>query len=383
MLKRARWIAGAVSLWIASAASATGQVDLTVTYDGRNPSAPNMVAMTLSNATDHDVFIYGYDSVFETPEGRTTSNWFDITDAFGHAIPYKGRFVYSGPPPPSAYLRIGPGATLQSTVDLAVEYELPAGGVVNVATDIVVYDRIPQITAAGEPESLPHMSVKSNVVTFAVAQVSPLAAHPSSVIQCTAGQKDSTRRAIAAAQPITEEATSFLTSLYYVDDVNPEDPLPPRVHMTSHRHYKNWFGTWDDGAPQYPDMEYLDTDNARVDQTILATYVRLVSGATAVCDECAGYHPSSRAWAEGKLIHLCPVNFSDPITGGITSQAGTIAHEVSHQNDETAPGTVDVKGVSGRAQAHALPRHAAVTSAANYEYFITDTPLGKRATLKQ
>ena len=147
--------------------------------------------------------------------------------------------------------------------------------------------------------------------------------------------------------------------------------------MKPHPRYQNWFGTWDDDAPQAPDPASSATDNDRVDRTILATYVRLQGSVSTVCDACVGYHPSSRAWAEGKLIHLCPVNFTDPITGGITSQAGTIAHEVSHQNDDIASGTVDLDGIRSRAKAHALPRPSAVTSAANYEYFIMDTPLGR------
>lgn len=68
-----------------------------------------------------------------------------------------------------------------------------------------------------------------------------------------------------------------------------------------------------------------------VDQVVAATYARLLGGARAVCDSCPGYDPSSRAWNEGDLIHLCPVNFLDPVNGGVTSQAGTIAHEVSHR----------------------------------------------------
>jgi hypothetical protein len=383
MFKCKIWLAGASTFWwVASAAGAQGRIHLTVVHDSRDVSAPNSVAVTLLNSTDHDIFIYGYNSAFEMPEGRTTSNWFDVSDAFGHSVQYKGRFVYSGPPQPSAFLRIGPGTSLYSKVDLAREYELPVGGAVNVSTDVAVYERIPQITRDGESESLPHTSVKSNVVTFAVVQVANIAKIPSSAIQCTSAQTEATGRAISAAQHIAEAGTNFLAGLYYIDEVDEEDPLPPRVHMTPNRRYQDWFGTWDDGAPQYPDLGYLDTDNARIDQTIFATHVRLLSGVATVCDQCVGYHPSARAWAEGKLVHLCPVNFGDPITGGITSQAGTIVHEVSHQNDDMAKGTVDVKDVSSRAEAHALPRHTAASSAANYEYFITNTPLGRRTRLR-
>ena len=91
------------------------------------------------------------------------------------------------------------------------------------------------------------------------------------------------------------------------------------------------------------------------------------------------YSPPTRAWNEGVLIHLCPVNFLDPVAGGITSQAGTIVHEVTHQAAGTAAGTADLDGVTDRASAHKLSRYNAARSGANYEYFIMNVPLGKKA----
>lgn len=373
-------VAFTAAMWCFAASAYAGVgVSLFMAHDGRDPSAPNTVALTLSNGTDHDVFIYGYESAFAQPEGRTTSNWLKIRDTFDHEVLYKGRYVVSGAPTPSQFTRIRPGEHIDAKVDLAREYEMPPAGSITVKTSVAIYDRIPAMLPNGESESVPYESIKSNAATFVVVRTAAYTSTASSTIQCTAEQQDATRRAIAGAKSISEGAANILSTLYYIDSIDPENPLPPRVHMKPHRRYQNWFGVWDDGAPQPPDPGYSTTDNARVDDTIFATYVRLQSGAVTVCDQCKGYHPSARAWAEGKLIHLCPVNFSDPVTGGITSQAGTIAHEVSHQNDDMAKGTVDIEGIRDRASAHALPRSSAVQSAANYEYFITDTPLGRRA----
>jgi Lysine-specific metallo-endopeptidase len=358
---------------------ATASVELLLAHDGRNPAAPNTVTMTLSNSADHDVFLLDQNSAFAKPDGRTTSNWFNIKDAFGRTVSYKGRYVVMGPPAASEFTRIRPGANVEASVDLSREYVLPIAGSVSVSTSVAIYDRLPGIDSNGEMENVPYESIESNVVSLAVVHVASGGFDTSSIITCSPTQENATRQAIAAAQSITEETLSFLTSLYYNDPVNPEDHVPPRSHMKPHRRYQNWFGVWDDNAPQWPEPGAFDTDNVRVDQTMFATHVRLLSGATTACDQCNGYPPSSRAWAEGKLIHLCPVNFSDPIIGGITSQAGTIAHEVSHQNDEMGQGTGDLEGVTSRATAHALPRSSAVVSAANYEYFITNAPLGRKA----
>ncbi|MGN6092408.1 MAG: hypothetical protein ACTHOL_08660 [Luteibacter jiangsuensis] len=358
------------------AAATESAARLHVAHDGANSSAPNTVTVSLSNPSDHDVFVYAYQTAFAKPDGRMTGDWFDVEDEFGNSIRYKGRFVVSGAPTPSAFTRIPPGSSVTTAIDLSREYQLPETGRVFVSTKVALYENIPSILANGEVEDVPHKLITSDSTSFFVAPSANQPSKASSVTACTPEQKDATQRAIASAQSATEEATRFLSGLYYGEAPTPENPFPP-FHMTPHHRYQNWFGVWDDAAPQYP-PESLPTDNYRVDLTVNAAYIRLFLGRTeTVCDQCGGYDPSTRAWAEGILIHLCPANFSDPITGGIISQAGTIAHEVSHQNDEIASGTVDLPGVTNRASAHALPRPSAVTSAANYEYFITNTPLGR------
>lgn len=378
-MRYARWIAAIAAVWLAApSAFANDRPRLVLAHDERDSSAPNVVSLSLINDTGHDVFIYGYNSALITPEGRTTSHWFVVEDVFGNPLHYKGRFVKSAPPAPSEFTRVPSGSTIRSKVDLSQEYDVPAASLIRVSTSVAVYDQLPALLNSGESESVPYESIKSNAVSFTVRSVPERPElRASSVIQCTPSQQAQTRQAVAAAQSISEEAINFLGGLYYVDPIDPANPQIPRVHMKPHPRYQNWFGTWDDNAPQAPDPASIGTDNARVDQVLMATYVRLLSGASTVCDECKGYHPAARAWLEGKLIHLCPVNFSDPVWGGITSQAGTIAHEVSHQDDGNAKGTVDVHGVSNRATAHALQRPLAVTSAANYEYFITNAPLGR------
>lgn len=73
---------------------------------------------------------------------------------------------------------------------------------------------------------------------------------------------------------------------------------------------------------------------------------------------------------------LCPAHFLDPVSGGLSSQAGTLIHEASHINDDRARSTVDKPGVINRATAHALARPDAVDSGANYEYYIMNVPRG-------
>lgn len=367
----------AMALATADAFAAKAIVHLS--HDASRASPENIVDITVKNTSDHDLYVLGYHSILEKPEGRTTSNWLTIHDSFGRKVPYVGRYVKDGAFPASAFLRIEPGASIDGSVSLSREYDLPPAGEVRVSTSVSVFDRVPAMISTSENEPVDSESITSNELTFPIVGGYVRPATVASTLQCTAGQLSDTRSAITAAQVASQEAVNFLGSLYYVDHIDPEnpDPQPPRIHMKPHRRYTNWFGTWDEWAPQPPDMGWEFTDNSLVDQVTTAVYARLLFGATAVCDECKGYSPSSRAWAEGALIHLCPVNFTDPITGGTTSQSGTIIHEVSHRNDSYAEGTVDYNGVRDRNSARSLPRHQAVRSAANYEYFITGTQLGR------
>jgi len=159
------------AIWFVVPAGYAGSgVSLSLSHDGRDASAANSVALSLSNGTDHDIFVYGYNSVFAQPDGRTTSNWLSVTDAFGHEVPYKGRYVVMGPPPPSLFIRIRSGEHLDAKVDLSREYDLPPAGSVTVKTSVAIYERVPVILPSGESESIPHESIESKAATFVAAR---------------------------------------------------------------------------------------------------------------------------------------------------------------------------------------------------------------------
>lgn len=360
------------------AAWASPEVEIALSHHAGLTEPPNAVEVVATNHGSEAVYIHTYSTPFALPDGRMTGGWFSITDAFGNNVAYRGRWVLVRGADSSSYTRIAPGEHLTATVDLGLEYALPVAARLSVSTSITVLERMPEFNEYHEASEVPSLEVTSNTVQFVVA--SDLTSFPSncsSIIKCTEDQLAATKRAILGAKTASYEALQFLSSLYYMDPIDPENPNPPRVHMKPHLRYQYWFGTWDDLAPQPPDPGYPSTDNSRVDQTVMATYVRLLGGANAVCDVCKGYSPWTRAWNEVTLIHLCPINFSDPVNGGITSQAGTIVHEVTHQADADAPATIDIKGVTNRATAHRLSRPQAVQSGANYEYFIMNVPLGR------
>lgn len=155
----------------ASPFTSAGEVSVTLGHDARGTSGPNAVNVVLSNQTAGTIYVVGYNSVLELPEGRTTGNWLHVTDAFGREVPYRGRYVVSGPLAVDSFIRVEPGASIERTVDVAGEYDLPPAGTVTVSTTIATYDADPARIAAGLPEAALARLVKSNEITFPVVNV--------------------------------------------------------------------------------------------------------------------------------------------------------------------------------------------------------------------
>jgi hypothetical protein len=89
------------------------------------------------------------------------------------------------------------------------------------------------------------------------------------------------------------------------------------------------------------------------------------------CDP-AKYPKEVRAWAESDspyTMNICDSFWDDPENGPVTSQVGTLIHELTHFNDDQAPAAVDY--AYGPHAVHQLTisnRSQAVRNADNYEY---------------
>ncbi len=83
---------------------------------------PLMVEVVVSNPTNaaKDFCVY------HTPFEGMRNNIFSIT-ADGRDIEYRGEMAKRAAPGPEDYLRLEPGASKKTSIDLAEGYELPAG----------------------------------------------------------------------------------------------------------------------------------------------------------------------------------------------------------------------------------------------------------------
>lgn len=341
-----------------------------------------VVSIEARNAGDQPVYFFGPQTPFRLWDDHLYGDWFDIRDESGTTIPYRGRRVNMRNPGSEAYIQLVPGESITTQFDLSVDYLLPSRGKISVGLSLVAYPALPARGVAGEythDRSEVFQSNRLEIEAEVISHSAQRGAFSDNVIPCSDEQLDQTREAMYWAHRSASLTQAILNLSYYYDPIDPQNPdASPRKHMRRDAKYVYWFGEWDDDAPQAPDPAAPATDNARVDEVMDAVVQRIERDEiVTLCDLCPGSSPFSKAWAEpdGRL-HLCPSNFEDPIHGGITSQAGTLVHEVSHVGGERGRPTNDYPGVYNRATAHALERARAVHSAANYEYFSMNVPLG-------
>lgn len=334
------------------------------------------VTVTVTNVSDEPAWFNRIQSPFELVDGHAAGRWFQFEGAADDVPTFTGRQLLLRGLYPEAYERLEPGASRSTSLDLSVDYRFPKDGTYHVSTGVASFEWIPSGDWDAGGIQWPRSGTVPLRVSMAfVGSVAPMA---DSVIPCTEEQEAQTDRAYMKALDMTTSTEMLLKLAYYYDPFDPKDPDKPlRKHMRRDSKYVYWLGEWDDDAPQPPDDGHEGTDNVKVDATVHATLLRLKSDFKVVCDLCPRSDPATRGWADGQgIVHLCPANFHDPIIGGVSSQTATLIHEASHIVDSYGPSTVDLEGVTNRTAAHALPRSAAVTSAANYEYFIANTPLG-------
>lgn len=340
-----------------------------------------VISVEAKNVGDKPLYLFGPQTPFALVDDRLQGKWFKISDVKGAEVRYRGRQVFLRGSSPDAYIQLAPGEAIHAEVDLGKEYAFAGSGLYQVSTSMTAYDVVPGTTPDGEAATVPSESFVSAIADLYIdpsayaAQSDPMA---DNVFPCSTEQLDQTEKAFYKGTRSASLTQAILQTSYYYGPVDPQHPEdPPRIHMKRDPKYVYWFGEWDDDAPQAPDPAAPSTDNARVDEVVAAIVARMDEGFPTVCDRCPGYSPHTRAWTEANgTVHMCPIHFSDPISGGITSQAGTLVHEASHIDDSRGRPTVDHDGVINRATAHALDRSRAVDSGANYEYYMMNVPLG-------
>ena len=374
--------AGSALLLLSNAAVSAGRIEATLSPSTSiTPHSSATVVLRVENVGDEPVMIYRWNTPFiET--GRLPGPVFDVSDESGHSVRYLGRRVHVGPARLTHYVSLKAGEVLEKEVDLGKEYEFDKAGWYTVNFNLYLNIEPDKISSpiADLEGYVPNAQevVATNTVTFLVRQpinhastVSPEAQANS----CDVEQSTDIESARIGAKADATRAERFVNTLLYVYEFTGSDFV---LSFHPHPRYTRWFGPHDPQEPMPEDPGWGNGNNAQVKRTIEATALRLVDGVISPTCGCSAGYEDTLAWVEDHTpysIHFCKKFFEiDDL--GWDSKRSTVYHEMTHFYDSMLDGRADQPGVMGQESAKSLAltnRSKAVRSAANFEYFVTDT----------
>jgi peptidyl-Lys metalloendopeptidase len=312
------------------APAATADVAPTVQFTARNASSQSVDVLT-----------------WELPETRQSARILAVTRD-GVPVTYHGRLVKHAPATEADYIRLTPGSSYTTSLDLAADYDLSLPGDYTVRLASTRVRVRPGRMAAATVE------VQSGAGMFHTAtgiQASVKTAHPRRTNSassgssagltnsgCSESQDSQLEQALAGAAQYTSNALSWLS-----ENPSGEDD------------YETWFGTFDSTRFDHVNSTFSAMDSEFSNDTVTFD---------CTCDEPAYAFVNPD---EPYNIHIC-LAFWDAPDEGYDSMAGTLVHESSHF---TVNGSSDdhVYGIDeGKELAESDPEKA-VTNADNLEHF--------------
>lgn len=129
-----------------------------------------IVTFSITNPTDENMAVVSLETPFAIADDRLANPEFEVSDASGRELPYKGRQVRFGPPEASTFLLIGPHQTLSKNVDLASDYDIRKVGAYKVTyvktLRLLRGSGVEKIKDIGPEEEIPLQAVRSNTLTI-------------------------------------------------------------------------------------------------------------------------------------------------------------------------------------------------------------------------
>ncbi|NMO22485.1 peptidase M35 [Pyxidicoccus fallax] len=299
-----------------------------------------LVTVTLTNVTSQPVRLLKW----HTPVDGLLEDLF-VVEADGVAAEYNGRHYKWATPEAHDWLRLAPGESSTSTVDLATIYDLSRTGQYTLRYDSEAHHGrdhagVSQLRSdslsvfiEGRPFKLPEAQAADTVVAQAL-----------STANCTSTRASTVSSAFSAAQTMANGSVSYLTNT-----------TPGNTSR-----YRTWFGTysstnWNTAKSHFTAIKSaFDTRSTIVD-------CNCTSSAYAYVYKNQPYR-----------IYVCNAFWNAPMTG-TDSKGGTLVHEMSHftvvaDTDDHAYGQSAAKSLATSSPTRALD------NADNHEYFAENTP---------
>lgn len=305
------------------------------------------VQVTLSNTGLAPQFILKW----HTPVEGVEAPLFDV-QRDGQPVRYLGIEAKRPAPSPNDYVRLEPGASITSIVELSALYEM------NVTGAYTLRYRTAAAGLFGSPGArLSTGALASNAASIWIDARLPRGARPPAkqaaagsgleFSKCSNAQQDQLAAAVDAGRAMTVDGHAYLTSA-------------SSRGVRDGARYVTWFGAPDPARGTAVTKNFaairdaFETKPLKIDCGCNASYFAYV-------------YP-----AQPYTIYVCKAFWSAPLTG-TDSRGGTLLHELSHFT--VVAGTDDhVYGQSGAAELARTDPARAVNNADSHEYFGENSP---------
>jgi peptidyl-Lys metalloendopeptidase len=315
-----------------------------------------LVRVTLHNPGSTPLFVLRW----HTPVGPIEAPLFEVLRD-GQPVRYLGIQAKRRAPGPADYLRLDPGASLSSTVELSALYEMNVTGPYQLryrTSAAGLYASAGGADSAVKIKPLPGTLASSQVAIWIDGRLprgAAVPARPPAVAaaaglefsKCSNAQQEQLGAAVDAGRAMTLDAHGYLAQA-----AQPGKALGAR--------YLTWFGAVDAtrGAT-------VSANIAAIRDAFENKPLKIDCGCTA--DYFAYVYP-----AQPYTIYVCNAFWTAPLTG-TDSRGGTLLHELSHF--DVVAGTDDhVYGQQGAAELARTDPARAVRNADSHEYFGENSP---------
>ncbi|MCH8806100.1 MAG: hypothetical protein IH986_08430 [Planctomycetes bacterium] len=328
------------------------------------PETPFLLTFEVVNRGDSDIYVLKHGTSLE----GLFSDCFEITRD-GKRVPYDGPLVKRGAPTEKDYVRIRPGKSVISEVDLSSCYQVSVPGKYEVAScgalpDVVTRSELRAKAKSDEPTQAP-VEVKVRTRKFTVkpgmhgrattGEAARRQEDDTELPKAKSTKKRKAKSAKAKTPTITGGSVDQKKKAQEGHDDGYNLAVAARAALNNEARYKEWFGTHT--ATRFKTVKDVYTTVRDRMRTKSFTYD--LSG--------TGCKPSWYAYTyKGTTkIWYCGAFCSAPATG-TDSKAGTVLHEHSHASASTD----DIAyGQSNCRQLAKTQPTSAVSNADNFEYY--------------
>jgi peptidyl-Lys metalloendopeptidase len=301
-----------------------------------------LVRVTLQNNGATPQFVLKW----HTPVDGVEAPLFEV-QRDGQPVRYLGIKAKRHAPGPGDYLRLEPGASVSSTVELSALYEMNVTGPYTLryrSASPGLYATTGMRPAAGTLASPPAaIWIDGRLPRGAQAPAKQAASSGGlEFSKCSNAQQEQLAAAVDAGRSMTVDAHAYMTA------------------ATGGPRYGTWFGASDVGRATSVSTHFtairdaFETKPLKIDCGCTASYFAYV-------------YP-----AQPYTIYVCKAFWTAPLTG-TDSRGGTLLHELSHF-DVVAATDDHVYGQQGAAELARSDPARAVNNADSHEYFGENTP---------